>query len=375
MTIEEIKKHLMTIEKKTWIKILGVLVIVIVGFIICYNYLLSRNTNIINGNGRIEATEINIAPRMPGKIKKILVREGDYVKVGQVLVQMDTNVLDAQLKEAKGRLLMAQSSVAINQSKLIQAKNRKASADAVLKQREAELGVGKKRLTRSSRLVVDGAASKQEVDDNTATYESAIAAKNASLAQTGEAEAAIVTAEREVIGSEAAVTAAKGSVERIQADINDSTLKSPRDGRVQYRIAQPGEVVSAGSPVLNLVDLSDVYMTFFLSTLYAGRVAIGEEARILLDAAPQDVIPANISFISDVAQFTPKTVESTSEREKLMFRIKARIPKALLQKHITQVKTGVPGTAYIRLDAQKPWPNYLRLNPNKPWPGYIKVNK
>ncbi|WP_040536329.1 HlyD family secretion protein [Legionella drancourtii] len=365
----------MAIEKKTRIKILGVLVIVIVGFIICYNYLGSKNTNIISGNGRIEATEINIAPRMPGKIKKIFVREGDYVKIGQILVQMDTDVLDAQLKEAKGRLLMAQSSVAINQSKLIQAKNRKASADAVLKQREAELEVAKKRLTRSSRLVLDGAASKQEVDDNKATYESAIAAKNASLAQTGEAEAAIVTAEREVIGSEAAVTTAKGSVERIQADINDSALKSPREGRVQYRVAQPGEIVSAGSPILNLVDLSDVYMTFFLSTIYAGRVAIGEEARILLDAAPQDVIPANISFISDVAQFTPKTVESTSEREKLMFRIKARIPKALLQKHIAQVKTGVPGTTYIRLNPQKPWPDYLRLNPNKPWPGYVKVNK
>lgn len=375
MTIEEIKKRLMTIEKKTWIKILGVFVIIIVGFIIWYDYLVSKNTNIIGGNGRIEATEINIASRMPGKVKKIFVHEGDYVKVGQVLVQMDTDVLNAQLKEAKGQLLMAQSSVAINQSRLIQAKNKKASADAVLKQREAELEVAKKRLARSSRLVLDGAASKQEVDDDKATYESAIAAKNASLAQTGEAEAAIVTAEREIIGAEAAVTTANGSLERIQADINDSALKTPRDGRVQYRVAQPGEVVAAGSTVLNLVDLSDVYMTFFLSTVYAGRVAIGEEARIVLDVAPQDVIPANISFIADVAQFTPKTVETTSEREKLMFRIKARIPKALLQKHISQVKTGVPGTTYIRLNPQESWPGYLRLNPNKPWPGYVKVNK
>lgn len=375
MTIEEIKKQLITIEKKTWIKVLGIFVILIVGVIIWYNYLVSKNTNIINGNGRIEATEINIAPRMPGKVKQIFVHEGDYVKVGQILVQMDTDVLNAQLKEAKGQLLMAQSSVAINQSKLIQAKNKKASADAVLKQREAELEVAKKRLARSSKLVLDGAASKQEVDDNKAAYESAIAAKNAALAQTGEAEAAIVTAEREIIGAEAGVTTAKGSVERIQADINDSALKTPRDGRVQYRIAQPGEVVAAGSPVLNLVDLSDVYMTFFLSTVYAGRVAIGEEARIVLDAAPQDVIPANISFIADVAQFTPKTVETTSEREKLMFRIKARIPKALLQKHISQVKTGVPGTTYIRLNPQQPWPDYLHLNPNKPWPGYVKVNQ
>ncbi|CEG58619.1 HlyD family secretion protein [Legionella fallonii] len=375
MTIEEIKKRLMTIEKKTWVKILGILVIVIVGFIIWYNYLTSKNANIISGNGRIEATEINIAPRMPGKVKDIFVDEGDYVKVGQVLVQMETDVLDARLKEAKGQLLMARSAVAINQSKLNQSKNEKVSADAVLKQREAEFEVAKKRLRRSSKLVLEGATSKQEVDDNKAAYESAIAAKNASFAHVEAAQAAIVTAEREVIGAEAAVTTAKGSVERVQADINDSALKTPRDGRVQYRVAQPGEVVSAGSPVLNLVDLSDVYMTFFLPTVYAGRVAIGEEARIVLDAAPQDVIPANISFISDVAQFTPKTVETTSEREKLMFRIKARIPKELLQKHIALVKTGLPGMTYIRLNPQKPWPDYLRLNPNKPWPGYVKVNK
>ncbi|MDY0213851.1 MAG: HlyD family efflux transporter periplasmic adaptor subunit, partial [Desulfuromonadaceae bacterium] len=113
--------------------------------------------------------------------------------------------------------------------------------------------------------------------------------------------------------------------------------------------------------VLNLVDLSDVYMTFFLPTAAAGRVALGTEVRLVLDAAPEYVIPAQASFVADVAQFTPKTVETASEREKLMFRVRAQIPVDLLKKHILQVKTGLPGMAYIRLDPTVQWPPHLQI--------------
>jgi len=137
-------------------------------------------------------------------------------------------------------------------------------------------------------------------------------------------------------------------------------LKSPRAGRVQYRVAQPGEVLSAGGRVLNLVDLGDVHMTFFLPTVQAGRVALGAEVRLVLDAAPQYVIPAKATFVADVAQFTPKTVETEEERLKLMFRIKAQIPPELLTKYIQQVKTGLPGMAYVRLDPNVEWPARLQ---------------
>ncbi len=130
---------------------------------------------------------------------------------------------------------------------------------------------------------------------------------------------------------------------------------------MQYRVAQPGEVLGTGGRVLSLVDLSDVYMTFFLPTTEAGRVALGAEVRLILDAAPQYVIPAQVSFVADVAQFTPKTVETASEREKLMFRVRAQIPVELLKKHITQVKTGLPGMAWLRLDADAPWPAHLQV--------------
>jgi len=130
---------------------------------------------------------------------------------------------------------------------------------------------------------------------------------------------------------------------------------------VQYLIAQTGEVVSAGAPILNLVDVGDVYMTFFLPETVAGRIALGAEVRIVLDAAPDFVFPARVSFVADTAQFTPKTVETASERQKLMFRVRAHIDPALVERYIEQVKTGLPGVAWLKLDPQAQWPESLAI--------------
>jgi HlyD family secretion protein len=155
------------------------------------------------------------------------------------------------------------------------------------------------------------------------------------------------------------VTAAAASIATIEADITDSQLVSPRAGRVQYRVAQPGEVLAAGGVVLNIVDLNDVYMTFFLPAAAAGKIALGSDVRLVLDAAPDYVIPAKVSFVASTAQFTPKTVETASERQKLMFRVRARIDADVLQKNIKLVKTGLPGVAWLKLDAKSEWPKEL----------------
>jgi HlyD family secretion protein len=143
----------------------------------------------------------------------------------------------------------------------------------------------------------------------------------------------------------------------VQSELTDNQLKAPRAGRIQYRIAQTGEIVAAGGKVLSLIDVTDVHMTFFLPSALAGRIEVGTEVRVVLDALPHLSIPAEVSYVADVAQFTPKTVETTSEREKLMFRVKARINPDLLLKHKTKVKTGLPSVAYLRLDSSKPWPD------------------
>ena len=313
-----------------------------------------------SGNGRIEAVEIDIAAKTPGRVEEILVREGDFVRSGQVLATMDTAVLKAQLREAKAQLQRAHISVETAQSQVTQRQAQKAAAEAVVAQREAEREAARRRLARSETLATRGNVSEQTLDDDRAQFLAAQAALGAAEAQVAAADAAVGAARSAVVGARAAVDATRATIERIEVDIDDSTLRSPRDGRVQYRVAEPGEVLPAGGTVLNLVDLGDVYMTFFLPTREAGRVALGAEVRLVLDAAPQYVVPARATFVADVAQFTPKTVETMEERQKLMFRIRAHIDPDLLRKHITQVKTGLPGMAYVRLDPRVEWPAELQ---------------
>jgi len=338
---------MMTFQQKKWlIRVVVALVIGLAAIGAWKRYGDRQEDGLVSGNGRIEATEIDIAARTAGRIKEILMREGDFVKAGQVVAHMDTDVLEAQLREAEARLQQAQSDAAIARSQLVQRESEKKAALAFVRQREAELDVARKRLARSAALAAEGATSRQEADDDRASVQSC--------------SAAVATAREQVAGKESAIKAAQATIERIQADIRDSALKSPRDGRVQYRVAQPGEVVGAGGRVLSLVDLNDVYMTFFLPTAAVGRVALGTEVRLVLDAAPEYPIPARVSFIADVAQFTPKTVETATEREKLMFRVRAQIPVELLQKYITQVKTGLPGVAWVKLDPNADWPPRLK---------------
>ena len=315
---------------------------------------------IASGNGRIEAVEIDVSTKMAGRIKDILVNEGDFVEAGQVLARMDTEQLEAQRRQAEAQLQRATIGVNTANSIVTQREAEKEAAVAVVAQRQAQRDAAQKKLARSEKLVTTSAVSQQVLDDDRAGALEAQAAVAAAEAQLAASDAAIGAAKAQVVDAQAAVDAAHAATESILADINDSVLKSPRDGRVQYRVAEPGEVLSAGGRVLNLVDLSDVYMTFFLPTAEAGRVAMGTEARLVLDAAPQFVIPAVVSFVADVAQFTPKTVETEEERQKLMFRIKARIAPELLKKYIKQVKTGLPGTAYVRIDPDVPWPADLQ---------------
>jgi len=282
------------------------------------------------------------------------------IEAGQVLARMDTEQLQAQRRQAEAQLKRAGIGVDTARSLVTQRQAERTAAVAVVAQREAQLDAAERRLVRSEQLARSNTISQQLLDDDRAATEEARAALGAAKAQLAASEAAISASEAQIVDAEASVDAAKAAIETISADINDSTLKSPRAGRVQYRVAQLGEVLSAGGRILNLVDLGDVSMTFFLPTAQAGRVAIGAEVRLVLDAAPQYVIPAKASFVADVAQFTPKTVETEEERQKLMFRVKARIEPELLRKYIQYVKTGLPGMAYVRLDPDAEWPPDLQ---------------
>ncbi|MBV2186647.1 MAG: HlyD family secretion protein [Rhizobium sp.] len=308
------------------------------------------------GNGRIEAVEIDVASKYPGRIDAVLVREGELVEAGQPVVQLDIRQIRAARHQAEAELQRAEISVEIARLLIEQRRAEARAAEAVLAQRRAADEVAQRELTRSSSLAKHSVVSERtlEVDrSNALGATAAVASAEAALAA---AQAGVAAAEASVVGAEAAAAAAKAAIEAIDVQIEDSTLKAPRKGRVQYIVTREGEVVAAGGRVVNMVDLNEVYMTFFLQTADAGRAGLGTEVRLLLDAAPDIAIPASISFVSDVAQFTPKTVETEVEREKLMFRVRARIAPELLAKYLDYIKTGLPGVAWVRLDPAAPWP-------------------
>ncbi|RWK55150.1 MAG: HlyD family efflux transporter periplasmic adaptor subunit, partial [Mesorhizobium sp.] len=144
-------------------------------------------------------------------------------------------------------------------------------------------------------------------------------------------------------------------------NIADNSLVAPRDGRVQYRLANIGEVVGAGGKVLTVLDTGYVYMDIFLPTSEAGRTTVGSDARIVLDAAPNAPIPAKVVFVSAEAQFTPKAVETKAERDKLMFRVRVRVDPNYLRTHAAEMSSGLPGLAYVRLNGGVEWPASLAL--------------
>lgn len=283
------------------------------------------------GNGRIEANEIDIATKYAARLLELRVDEGDLVQAGQVIALLDTRELAAQLRSAEAAIQQAQQ--------------QRDQVLAEIRQRQSELALADKELQRSLVLLGKNFVSEQKVD------------QQRSLRRT--AEAAVAAAESRRGSAEAAIRVAEAEAERIRDLLQDGTLTAPKAGRILFRLAEAGEVLPAGGKVATLLDLSDVYMTFFLPAEAAGRTAIGGEARLLLDAAPGRAVPAQISFVAARAQFTPKQVETRSERERMMFRIKARVPPALVQQHLEQVKTGLTGMAYVRLDPQAVWPAWL----------------
>ncbi len=292
--------------------------------------------DIAMGNGRIEADQVDITTKYSGRVMQILVQEGDLVKPGQILAVMDTVELQAQLAQAQAQLAQADAGVV--------------EGEALIVQRESELTLATQELDRVLPLLKSGALPQSSGDQKQSIRNTANAAVAASKAH-------LNTLKQSVL-------AAKAAVQRIQTQIDDATLTAPVMGRVLYRLAQPSEVLGGGGKVLTLINLADIYMEIFLPSSQAYRTAIGAEARITLDIIDFG-IPATVSFVSPESQFTPKQVETQSERDKLMFRVKVRIPQELVLRHIEQVKTGVRGVTYVRLSnlsgvSASPWPEFLK---------------
>lgn len=284
-------------------------------------------------NGRVEAERIEVATKLSGRIAEILIAEGDWVKAGQVVARLEVTEVEAQMHQA--------------QATVTQAQQQKLQAEALLRQRQSELTTAQAEFTRIDQLATKDFATQASLDAHRTVLATA--------------QAAVAAAEAGISLADATIAAAQAAVERIQSLIDDSSLKAPRAGRVQYVLSHVGEVAAAGSSVVTLTDLSDMYMTVFLPSRDAGRLAIGAQARIVLDAIPDYVIPATVTFVASSAQFTPRSVETEQERDQLMFRVKLTIAPDLLAKYQDRARAGVPGVGYVRVLDSVAWPDDLTV--------------
>ena len=290
-----------------------------------------------SGNGRIETTQVDISSKLTGRLINIDSQEGDLVEKNQLLARLDIKELNAKLQEA-----MAYEQQAIEN---------KNYALAIVEEKQSQLSLAKKDYDRANSLYKTKSIPLAEFQK----YETAFQTQ----------QAALTAAKSQVISSQSTINATSAQIETIKVNIEDSKLYSPVKGRVLYKIAENGEIVANGGKVLVVLDLMNTYMIIFLPTSQAGLVDIGSEARIVLDAIPNIAIPAHVTFVSPLAQFTPKEIETQAEREKLMFRIKVKIDSNVLEKYFDRIKTGLPGVAYIKLDKNVSWPDYLNNLPKK----------
>jgi HlyD family secretion protein len=295
------------------------------------------------GNGRLEATEIDIATKFAGRVTEVDAKEGDTVDAGQIVARIDPEALDAQLRQAEARVR--------------EARDAQQSAEAAAGEKKADYEFKQKQYSRTRQLFAKRIIPEHDLDRD-------LGARDA-------AKASWVAAQARATQARNSVDAAVAETDRLKADIKESVLKAPVRGRIQYRLAQPGEVLPAGGKVYTLIDLADVYMYLFLPESDSGKLAIGDEGRIVLDAAPEYPIVAKVSFLSSKAQFTPKTVETAEERHKLTFRVKLQLNPERLRQFEPLVKVGLPGMGYVRIDHTAQWPDALQpkaLDPsNLPW--------
>src|SRR5271165_3093704 len=286
---------------------------------------------IVKTNGRLEFARIDIAVKNPGRIVELSVHEGEHATAGQILAKQDDAELKTQLAgahaqraEALGAIARAQAEFRAHQS---------GEALAQLEETQTE-GLYHKKLVSEVELQRRQLALRSE----TAAVAAAAAALTEAKTSLEEADAAI---------------------SRLQVQLGETLIKTPVAGRIEYKVIENGAVLPPGGRVATLLDPTDVYMTVFLGSQVAGKLRVGDEARIVLDGLEGQPIPATVSFISPEAQFTPKFVKTASERDKLVYRIKLQIPPAVAAQHDAQLKAGATGNGYVRLQANALWPTTL----------------
>ena len=315
---------------------------------------------VFHSNGRLELNRLDVASLYPGRVERVLVAEGDAVKANEVLVELSSAQSSGQLAAAQAATLRAAELVQRARAGVTQAQQAIARADAEIAAYRQQQKVAKLELDNAKQMRREDLVSASELAKRQADFERATASVKVAQAARAEAQAAVAQGQAAVAEAEAGVKQATAQADTAASADADMAIRSPLTARVEYRLVEPGTVIGAGSRVISLLDPADVSMNVFLPNATVGGLRVGDEARLVLDGIDA-VFPAQVSFIASEAQFTPKAVETADEREKLVFRVKLKVPAEVAQRYDRLLKGGMTGDGYVRRDSSQAWPLALEV--------------
>ena len=323
-------------------KILGVIVLVLL-VVAAVIYIVSRNSRLRPGtvhvSGNLEVTAVEVSFKVPGRVKERLVDEGEMVRSGQLVARLDSDDFDHEVTIRRTEVAAARAALAE-----LEAGSRReevAQAQAVVARAEAEASRFETEYQREKALFDREVIPQRQLDAARTAYETSRAAvREADAAYTlvrkGPRREKIDQARARLKESEAALAQA-------QTRYGYATLNAPQAGLVLSKNVEGGEQVAAGTPVITIGDMGNIWLRAYIAETELGRVKVGQQAQVKTDTYPGKIYAGRVSFISQEAEFTPKNVQTEKERVKLVYRIKIDIPNPQME-----LKPGMPADAVIQ---------------------------
>lgn len=324
--------------------LLGILVgLVLLIYFLDENKVQLENQLFISGN--IEVTDVDASFKIPGRLIKRYVDEGDIVKKGDMIGRLDPKELREEVKRAEAEKNRAKAFLEEKENGFLPEEIREAIAR--VDQAQAQFVRTEMDHKRQITLFEEEVISKKEYDQSEAQY---LIAK----AQLEEAKEQLIRLERgsryeEIKQAQEQLLTAEASLEVTKTRLEDSIIFSPLNGVVLTKIVEPGEVVAAGEGIVNIGDLQDIWFRAYIPETELGRVKLGQEVAVTTDSYPDKKYLGIVTFIASEAEFTPKNVQTKKERVKLVFRI-----KVTLENPLSELKPGMPADGWILLDEAQP---------------------
>lgn len=300
-----------------------------------------KPSNEINASGTIEATNVTISSKIAGQIKTILVDEGSKVKKDDLLMNIDHDLLDIQLRQAQASVEQAYA-----QLKLLQAGAR--IEDVKLAEEQVRLAkINLEQATadkdRLEKLYETSTITKKQYEDAVTKYELTLNQVNS--AKENLTKIKNITRPEEIDAAKANLKRNEVSIDLIQKNIEDCSIRSPVDGIVSKKYTEAGEYVTPGAAVLKLADLQTVDLYIYVTEEELGKVKLGQKADVTIDTYRDRLYKGEVIYISPEAEFTPKSIQTQEERTKLVYAVKIRIPN-----NEFDLKSGMPADAKLILN-------------------------